>query len=138
MNDLAGKCALITGSTSGIGAALARRLADLGASVAINYHLGSQAGAAEKLVQEINAKSDAIAVKGDASTILGVDHLVKTVVDTFQKIDILVCMAGVSAMKDLASTTEADFDTSYAVNVKGPYFLAKVWMLHVNQSFSIC
>jgi 3-oxoacyl-[acyl-carrier protein] reductase len=126
MESLAGKCALITGGCSGIGAALAVCLSTLGANVAVNYLSDSQAGAAEELVQKVSTKSAGIAVKGDASTVSGVDGIVKAVVEQFQRIDILVCMAGVLAMRDLAATTEQDFDDSYAVNVKGPYFLAQV------------
>lgn len=61
--------------------------------------------------------------------IVEVGNLVKTTVDRFGKIDILIPNAGVMPMKDLEGTTEQDFDQTFSLNVKGPYFLAQVCLL---------
>lgn len=125
---LAGKVALITGGSKGIGRSTALRLARDGAKVAINY--SSDSSAADSLVQEIGAENS-IAVKADAGSVAAVTELVDCTVKAFGKIDILVLNAGIMPMKDLESTTEAEFDSTFALNVKGPYFLAQKAVPHM-------
>jgi len=122
-SSLAGKVALITGGSKGIGAATATRLVSLGAKVVINYGRDSQA--ADQLVSQLGGPKHAHAVQADAGTLSGIDHLVQSAVDQFGKIDILIPNAGVLPMKDVAHTTEADFDRAFGLNVKGPYFLVQ-------------
>ncbi|KAK9312382.1 hypothetical protein V1522DRAFT_413000, partial [Lipomyces starkeyi] len=119
---LAGKVALITGGSKGIGRATALRLAQEGANVVINY--SSDASAAEEVVKLIGA-DHSLAVKADAGNIAELERLVNETVTKFGKIDILVPNAGVMLMKDLETTSEHDFEVSMALNVKGPYFLAQ-------------
>lgn len=64
-------------------------------------------------------------MQADAGSVAGVEDLVSKTVGKWGKIDILVPNAGVLPMKDLQSTTEADFDKCLSLNVKGPYFLAQ-------------
>ncbi|KAK9346788.1 hypothetical protein V1522DRAFT_47614 [Lipomyces starkeyi] len=120
---LAGKVALITGGSKGIGRATALRLANEGANVVINY--SSDASAADEVVNLIGADRS-LAVKADAGNIAELERLVNETVTKFGKIDILIPNAGVLLMKDLETTTEHDFEMSMALNVKGPYFLAQV------------
>lgn len=120
--SLAGKVALITGGSKGIGKATALALAKAGAKVVINY--ASDSSSANAVVDEIG-KDQAFAIKADAASVESSEQMVKQVVEKFGKIDSLVLNAGILPMKDLASTTEADFDRAFAVNVKGPYFLAQ-------------
>ncbi|KAI1471133.1 NAD(P)-binding protein [Daldinia caldariorum] len=129
--SLNGKIALITGASKGIGKASAIALARLGATVVINYSSDDQA-AQDTLaeVQKLGA-GEARLAKADASSVAGVQSLVKETVDTYSKIDILVSNAGVLPMKDLEHTTEADFDRTFAINVKGPYFLAQAAAPHM-------
>lgn len=128
MNALTGKVALVTGGSKGIGAALSERLASLGASVAINY--SSDSSAADQLVEKITkAKGQATAVKANAASVSEIESLVDQVVKKYGKIDILVACAGVLPMRTLDKTTEQDFDNTFALNVKGPYFLAQVWVI---------
>ncbi|KAK9490691.1 hypothetical protein V1508DRAFT_359601 [Lipomyces doorenjongii] len=119
---LAGKVALITGGSKGIGRATALRLANEGANVVINY--SSDAAAADEVVNLIGADRS-LAIKADAGNIAELERLVSETVTKFGKIDILVPNAGVMLMKDLETTTEHDFELSMALNVKGPYFLAQ-------------
>ena len=126
-NPLTGKVALITGGSKGIGRATALALAKQGAQVVINYSSGSSA--ADELVKEIGSDR-ALAVKADAARISGIEMLVEQTVKRFGKIDILIPNAAVLPMKDLASTTEEDFDGAYSLNVKGPYFLVQVGIRH--------
>ena len=126
-NPLTGKVALITGGSKGIGRATALALAKQGAQVVINYSSGSSA--ADELVKEIGSDR-ALAVKADAARISEIEMLVEQTVKRFGKIDILIPNAAVLPMKDLASTTEEDFDGAYSLNVKGPYFLVQVGIRH--------
>lgn len=119
---LTGKVALVTGGSKGIGRATALGLAKAGAQVVINY--GRDTQAAEEVVKQIGEKQ-AFAVQADAGSVAGVQKIVKSTIDTFGKLDILIANAGVLPMKDLEHTAEKDFDKTFALNVKGPYFLVQ-------------
>ncbi|MCJ1446585.1 MAG: hypothetical protein MMC23_007090 [Stictis urceolatum] len=118
----AGQVALVTGGSKGIGAATVLKLASEGAKVVINY--SSSSAPADALVSKIGSDK-ALAIKANAGSISEISSLVEQTVSAFGKIDILVLNAGIMPMRDLASTTEEDFDQIFAVNVKGPYFLAQ-------------
>ena len=91
--DLNGQSALVTGGSSGLGAAVARALAAAGARVAINYRSG-RAPAEELAAEVIAAGGDAFAVAADVSDEGAVDAMVEETVDRFGRIDILVCNSG--------------------------------------------
>lgn len=120
---LAGKVALITGASKGIGAATALELASLGAKVVINY--ASDSKPADELVQKIGA-DNAIAIKADAGDVQEIERLVAETVAWGGKIDILIPNAGLALMRTLEQTEEGDFQRTMDLNVKGPYFLAQV------------
>ena len=120
---LADKVAIITGGSKGIGRATALRLAKDGAKMVINY--SSDSDAANDLVNEIG-KEYAIAIQADAGSVAGAEKIVDGTMKQFGKIDILIPNAGVLLMRDLESTSEADFNKAIGLNVKGPYFLCQV------------
>ena len=120
---LAGKTALITGGSKGIGAATSLLLAKSGANVAINY--SSDSSAAEDIAKQIGEKHSLL-IKGDAGSIQDIERMVSETANKFGKIDIVIPCAGIMLLKTLEATTEADFDKSYHLNVKGPYFLCQV------------
>ena len=120
--NLAGKVALVTGGSKGIGAATCRALTKAGASVVVNY--SSDSSAADSLVNEIGSKK-ALAVKADASSVEGAEKMVKATMDRFGQLDIVIANAGILPMKTVEDTTEKDFDSTFALNVKGPYFLVQ-------------
>lgn len=124
--SLEGKVAVITGGSKGIGRATALRLAKDGAKVVINF--SSDASAADEVVKLIGADK-CIAIKADAGDVSQLEMLVDETIKAFGKIDILVPNAGIMPMQDLESSTEADFDRTMRLNVKGPYFLAQVSQL---------
>ena len=121
--SLTGNVILITGSSKGIGKAAALRAANEGASLVINYL--SNAEAANALVEQTGSDR-ALAVQADVSRLSDLDRLIDEAVAKFGWIDVLIPNAGILPMKDLESTSEADFDRTYNLMVKGPYFLAQV------------
>jgi len=126
--SLAGRVAIITGGSKGIGRASAITLSKEGASVAINY--GRDADSANELVKELGADK-ALAIQADAGTIEGVEKIVAETVAKFGKIDIVFANAGVMPMKDLENTTPEIFDQVFNLNVKGPFFLAQKAVPHM-------
>ncbi len=130
MSDLAGKTALVTGGSRGIGAAIVRRLGQARAHVGINY-IGSRT-AAEELVAEIEtAGGKAFAVQADVSSLVGVEALFAACDAEFEgapNLDILINNAGVGrGGRDgtLKGASEELFDALLAVNVKGPHFVTQ-------------
>lgn len=123
MASLAGKTVLITGGSKGIGAATSLLLAKHGANIALNY--SSDASAADGIVRQIG-DDKALAIKGDAGSIPDIETMVQKTVEKFGRIDVLIPCAGMLLMRDLESTTEADYDAIMKLNVKGPYFLVQV------------
>lgn len=122
MQPLAGKTALITGASKGIGRATALELASLGAKVVINY--STSAAPAEELVQQIGADK-VLALKADAGSVTELSRLVDETVRWGGQIDILIANAATGLNNALMDTTEAVFDAVMALNVKGPLFLVQ-------------
>jgi len=124
-DSLAGKVAIVTGSSRSIGAAIAQQLAEEGANVIVNYFSNSQV--ADEVINAINArgKGKAVGVKADASSTIGGSHLLEETVKAFGKLDILVLNAGIMGSKVLADVDEHFFDSHIDLNVKGPLFLTK-------------
>jgi 3-oxoacyl-[acyl-carrier protein] reductase len=117
---LAGKTALVTGAATGIGKAIAGSLAAAGASVVINHnHMPDLAGT---VAAEITAAGGtAIAAAADVSSRAEYRSMVDQMLATFGRWDILVNNAAVAITKPFPEITEAEFDTSFAVNVKGVF-----------------
>lgn len=124
---LTGKIALVTGASKGIGKSVAENLIAQGATVVINY--SRDPAPADALVAKFGADRS-FAIKADVSIVSESQRLVSDTIAKYGKIDILVLNAGVLANKDLAGTTEEDFDRSFGVNVKGPYFITQVCILY--------
>ena len=120
MESLTGKIAVVTGSSRGIGARLAKVLSQAGASVIVNY-AGSKS-AADKIVDEIESNGGrALALKADVSKAAEVKSMFDSAISAFGKIDILVNNAGIIFYKKLQDTTDEDFDRIFAINVKGTF-----------------
>jgi len=121
---LAGKVALVTGASRGIGRAIALKLAKDGARVAINF-AGNVAKAEEVKAEIETLGSEAILVQGSVADFEVVDGIVKKVVETFGKIDILVNNAGITRDNLLLKMSEKDFDDVIATNLKGVFNCTK-------------
>ena len=121
MASLAGKVAIVTGASRGIGRAIALRLSQEGASVVVNYKRG--ADRAKDVVSAIEAAGGkALAVQADVSKTAEIRDLFDRTQETYSQIDILVNNAGVTLSKPVAEVTEAEFDNLFAINVKGTFF----------------
>jgi 3-oxoacyl-[acyl-carrier protein] reductase len=127
---LAGKIALITGASRGIGAAIAKRLAADGANVAITYTKGSDAAAA--VVKEIERGGrKAIAIQADATNADAVKAAVEKTVATFGRLDILVNNAGTAIPKKFEDTTLEEMDRVIALNIRGPFIATQEALKHI-------
>ena len=119
---LAGKVALVTGAGSGIGRAIARRLAEEGAVLMVADIDGE---AAITVADEIGSSDNAAAVTVDVTDEVAVRRAVDETVRAFGGIDILINNAGLSVSKSLVDTTEADWDVQHDVMAKGSFLFAK-------------
>ena len=116
--DLTGKTALITGASSGIGAAAAAVFADLGARVAIGYHLNEK-GAKEVVESVTAAGGNIVAIKGDVKKTGDIRSIVQQTTDAFGPIDILVNNAGSLVQRQrIADITEERWDEILNLNLK--------------------
>src|SRR5258705_8752160 len=125
MSNLAGKPALVTGASRGIGRASVLALAKMGAQVLVHY--GSGVKEADAVVAEIRkAGGRAEAVGSDLSAPDGAHKLAKQVrAIVGDRLDILVANAGISKSSTIEETTVEDFDKLFAVNVRAPFFLVQ-------------
>ncbi|WP_315066236.1 SDR family oxidoreductase [uncultured Clostridium sp.] len=124
MKNLEGKVAIVTGASRGIGSAIAKQLADLGAKVVVNFS-NSEEKAAEVVNSIIRKGGEAVAIKADISNVAEVEKLFKETINKFGKINILINNAGVMKTVPLLDLTEEEFDRHYEINVKGTFFACK-------------
>jgi len=121
MGSLDGKIAIVTGASRGIGRMIALKLASLGAQVVVNYSQSSDK--ANEVVAQIEEQGGAaIAIQADIGRISEIEKLFSETINRFGKVDILINNAGRILYKAIADVTEEEFDTLFAVNVKGTYF----------------
>ena len=128
--NLEGKIALVTGGSRGIGAAIAKRLAVDGASVAITYTKGADAAAS--VVTEIErAGRKAIAIQADAADAEAVNAAVEKTVAAFGGLDILVNSAGTAIPKMFEETTLEEMDRVIDINVRGTFVATQAALKHM-------
>jgi NAD(P)-dependent dehydrogenase (short-subunit alcohol dehydrogenase family) len=120
MKKFEGKVAVITGGNSGIGLATAQRFASEGAYVFITGRRQSELDAAVKQISKNN--NNVTGVQGDVSNLADLDRLYATVKEQKGRIDILFANAGVGELAPLGAITEAHFDKTFGINVKGLLF----------------
>jgi len=130
--NLAGKVAIVTGGSRGIGAAVAKRLAAAGAHVVLTYNSAADK-AAEVALACADVGGNGEAVRVDAGDIAGARSLVDRVAQDKGQLDILVNNAAILAGADLLNVTEEDFDRNVQVNLKGVYFLTKAAAEHMGE-----
>ncbi len=127
---LAGKVAVVTGGSRGIGAAIAKRLAMDGASVAVTYSKGADAAASVVKVIE-GAGGRAIAIQAEAADADAVKAAVEKTVATFGRLDILVNNAGTAIPKKFEEATLEEIDRVIDINVRGTFVATQAALKHM-------
>src|SRR5260370_827973 len=134
---LEGKIALITGGSRGIGAAIAKRLAADGASLAITYSKGADAAAS--VVKAIEgAGGKAIAIQADAADAEAIKGAVEKTVAAFGGLDVLVNNAGTAIPKTFEETTLEEMDRMIEINVQGSMVATQPAREHKRSVDSVC
>jgi glucose 1-dehydrogenase len=118
---LTGKVAIVTGGNSGIGKAIVLALAEAGANVVIDYVADEEA--TEELEKKVAALGDkSIGVEADVSKVEDLERLIKSAVDAFGRLDVMVNNAGIETRTGILDTTEHDYEKVMAVNLKSAFF----------------
>lgn len=128
-----GKVALVTGSSQGIGQAIAIRLASEGADIVINYRSHSE-GAEETKVKVEEAGRKALVIKADLGIVSDIHQMVESAVQHFGKLDILVNNAGLEKSAVFWEVTEEDYDRVLNVNLKGVFFATQAIVQHLKET----
>jgi 3-oxoacyl-[acyl-carrier protein] reductase len=128
--ELAGKVALVTGGSRGIGAAIAKRLAAEGANVALTYSKGAEAAAS--VVEEIEHDGGkAVAIQADAADVEAVKGAVEKTVATFGRLDVLVNNAGTAFPKPFEDATLEEMNRVIDINIRGVYVATQAALKHM-------
>ncbi|WP_416066583.1 glucose 1-dehydrogenase [Rhizobium sp. ZK1] len=136
MSKLAGKVAVVTGASKGIGAAIARALAAEGAKVVVNY-ASSKAGA-DAVVEAIAAAGGkAIAVQGDVSKAEQAQGLIDAAIKEFGRLDVLVNNSGVYEFAAIDEITEEHYHRQFNVNVLGLLLTTQAAVKHIGEGGSV-
>jgi len=135
---LAGQVAVVTGSTQGIGAGIARRFAEEGARVVV-HGLESHKPQGEKLVKEIEGSAgEALLVVGDLKQETHCRDLIRRAVERFGQLDILVNNAGMVTRGNLENTSVALWDEMFATDLRAPFILCQEAVKYMKQRSSGC
>lgn len=136
MSKLAGKVAVVTGASKGIGAGIAKALAAEGAAVVVNY--ASSRDGADAVVQAITtAGGKAVAVQGDVSKAEQAEGVVEAAIANFGRLDVLVNNSGVYAFAPIEEVTEEDYRRMFDINVLGVLLTTKAAAKHLGEGASI-
>ena len=132
MSKLKDKVAIITGATSGIGLATAKRFLSEGAKVVLT-------GRSEEKLNALKPEleGDYLLIKAEASSTADSNALIEKTVEAFGRVDVLFLNAGIFRLEPMGHLSEEIFDEIYNVNVKGPIFTVNAALPHLNEGGSI-
>jgi 3-oxoacyl-[acyl-carrier protein] reductase len=136
MSKLAGKVAVVTGASKGIGGAIARALAAEGAAVVVNY-ASSKAGADAVVDAVVSAGGKAIAVQADVSRPDQTKGLIEAAITAFGRLDVLVNNSGIYEMSPIEAVTEEQYRKLFDVNVLGVLLTTQAAVEHLGEGGSI-
>jgi len=136
MSKLSGKVAIVTGASKGIGAGIAKALAEAGAAVVVNY--ASSKSGADAVVSAITSNGgQAVAVQGDVSRKSDAQAIVDTAISQFGRLDILVNNSGVYEFASIDEITEDHFHRLFNINVLGALLTTQAAAKHLNDGGSV-
>lgn len=135
-NKLAGKVAIVTGASKGIGASIAKHYAAEGAAVVVNYAT-SKDGADKVVAEIISAGGKAVAVRGDVSKAADAQAIVDAAINTYGKLDVLVNNSGQYEFAPIEAITEEHFHKLFNVNVLGLLLTTQAAVPHLKEGASI-
>lgn len=122
--QLTGRVAVVTGGSRGIGRAVVDRLAEMGSHVVVNYLADGRA--AEVAVAAVRSKGvDAIAVQADVSNLAEAEGLIRTTIERFKRLDVLVCNAGIWKGAAVDKMPEELWDKTMDINLKGTWAVCR-------------
>ena len=136
MSKLAGKVAVVTGASKGIGAAIAKSLAAEGASVVVNY-ASSKSGARTVVDAITSAGGKAVAVGGDVSKAAETEGIIDAAIKNYGRLDILVNNSGVYEFSPIEGVTEEKFHRMFNINVLGLLLTTQAAVKHIGEGGSI-
>ena len=136
MSKLDGKVAVVTGTSKGIGAAIAKNLAQHGAAIVVNY-ASSRAGADAVVEAITSAGGKAIAVKADVSKAEEAQGLIEAAVNQFGRLDVLVNNSGIYEFATIEDVTEEHYRRLFDVNVLGVLLTTQAAVKHLGENGSI-
>jgi 3-oxoacyl-[acyl-carrier protein] reductase len=136
MSKLAGKVAVVTGASKGIGAAIAKGLAAEGASVVVNY-ASSKSGARTVVDSITEAGGKAVAVGGDVSKAAEAEGIIDAAIKNYGRLDILVNNSGVYEFSPIEGVTEEKFHKMFNINVLGLLLTTQAALKHIGEGGSI-
>lgn len=136
MKKLAGKVAVVTGASKGIGAAIAKGLAAEGASVVVNY-ASSKAGADAVVAEIAKSGGTAVATGADVSKAAEAQGLIDSAVRRFGRLDILVNNSGVYEFRPLENITEDHYNKMFSVNVLGLLLTTQAAAKHLSEGGTV-
>jgi 3-oxoacyl-[acyl-carrier protein] reductase len=136
MSKLAGKVAIVTGASKGIGAGIAKSLAAAGASVVVNY-AASKPGADAVVAAITKAGGKAIAVRGDVSKAAEAQGIIDAAIKQYGRLDILVNNSGVYEFAPIEDVTEAQFHRMFNINVLGVLLATQAAVKHFGEGASV-
>jgi 3-oxoacyl-[acyl-carrier protein] reductase len=136
MSKLAGKVAVVTGASKGIGAAIAKALAAEGAAVVVNY-ASSKAGADAVVEAIVQAGGTAVAVRGDVSKADEAKGLIDAAVRDFGRLDVLVNNSGIYEFAPIEAFTEGQYRRMFDVNVLGVLLTTQAAAEHLGEGGSV-
>ncbi|WP_214229612.1 SDR family oxidoreductase [Pedobacter sp. B4-66] len=138
-NDLKGKVVIIAGGGKNLGGLLSRSFAEKGAKLAIHYNSESAKAESEKTLAAVQALgAEAFLFQADLTQVANVNQFFEETIARFGGIDIAINTVGMVLKKPFSETTEAEYDTMFAVNSKSAYFFLQEAGRKINDDGKIC
>jgi NAD(P)-dependent dehydrogenase (short-subunit alcohol dehydrogenase family) len=133
--ELSGKVAIVTGAARNLGRGYAVALGRMGADVVIHYHQPDDRADAEETARQVREFGvRTLLVSGDLSELSTIDAMFDATMKEFSRVDIVINNAGLMVKKPLSQVTEDEFDRSFGINAKAPFFIMQRCAKHMAEN----